>query len=129
MGTIWHWYFCIRPNKQLTKYVAWKPDPNAEFIDAFLINLNRFYFYAFPGGGDGSPSLAYPDVVHESVGTSGRCSPCISERTGLAVTTPFREEAFLENDIDGISSVWCKFQEQGIREGMADYQRIMERIH
>lgn len=40
--------FAPRLNKQLPKYVAWKPDPNAEFIDAFSVNLNKFYFYAFP---------------------------------------------------------------------------------
>jgi hypothetical protein len=29
--------FASRRNKQLQKYVAWKPDPDAEFIDAFQL--------------------------------------------------------------------------------------------
>lgn len=40
--------FASRLNKQWPKYVAWKPDPNSEFIDAFSVNLSKFYFYAFP---------------------------------------------------------------------------------
>lgn len=34
-------------HKQLPKYVALKPNQNAEVFYAFPINLNRFYFYAF----------------------------------------------------------------------------------
>lgn len=29
------------------KYVVWKFDLNVEFIDVFLVNLNKFYFYVF----------------------------------------------------------------------------------
>jgi hypothetical protein len=40
--------FASRINKQLTKFVSWKPDPEAEFIDAFSMNWSNIYFYAFP---------------------------------------------------------------------------------
>lgn len=40
--------FASRLNKRLPKYVAWKHYPNAEFIDAFSVDLNKFYYYAFP---------------------------------------------------------------------------------
>ena len=40
--------FASRLNKQLPKYIAWKPDPQAEFIDAFSICWKQIYFYAFP---------------------------------------------------------------------------------
>lgn len=52
ISTLWEPFdidlFASRLNKQLPKYVAWKHDPNAEFIDAFSVNLNKFYYYAFP---------------------------------------------------------------------------------
>lgn len=65
-------------------------------------------------GGDGSPCMADTDMVHKSVGTVGGCSSNNSKRTGLAETTAFRREAFDENNFDGMSCVWIKFQEQGI---------------
>ena len=40
--------FASRLNKQLPRYVAWKPDPEAEFIDAFSLSWTDLYFYAFP---------------------------------------------------------------------------------
>ena len=40
--------FASRLNKQLPRYVAWKPDPHAEFIDVFSINIKDIFFYAFP---------------------------------------------------------------------------------
>ena len=40
--------FASRSNKQLHRYAAWKPDPNAEIIDAFSCNWGESYFYAFP---------------------------------------------------------------------------------
>lgn len=40
--------FASRLNKQIDKYVSWKPDPNATFIDAFSFNWHDYFFYAFP---------------------------------------------------------------------------------
>ena len=40
--------FASRLNYQLQKYVSWKPDPEASFIDAFSIDWGKIYFYAFP---------------------------------------------------------------------------------
>ena len=40
--------FASKLNKQLPRYVAWKPDPHAEFIDVFSINIKDIFFYAFP---------------------------------------------------------------------------------
>ena len=40
--------FASRLYSQLPKYVSWKPDPDAEFVDAFSINWSDIYFYAFP---------------------------------------------------------------------------------
>lgn len=54
------------------------------------------------------------DMVHKSVGTFSKCSSDYSKRPGLAEITLFREEAFDENDFDGMSSAWIKYQEEGI---------------
>ena len=35
-------------NNQLPRYVSWKPDPNATYVDAFNISWEHEYFYAFP---------------------------------------------------------------------------------
>jgi hypothetical protein len=40
--------FASRLNFQLQRYAAWKPDPNAEFIDAFSVNWANLKFFAFP---------------------------------------------------------------------------------
>ena len=40
--------FASRLNKQVPIYASWRPDPGAAYIDAFSINWNNHFFYAFP---------------------------------------------------------------------------------
>ena len=40
--------FASRLNFKVPQYVSWRPDPGAQFINAFLMNWKRHYFYAFP---------------------------------------------------------------------------------
>ena len=40
--------FASRLNFKVANYVSWKPDPGATFINAFLMNWQHHYFYAFP---------------------------------------------------------------------------------
>ena len=40
--------FASRLNKHLDRYVSWRPDPDAEAIDAFSVNWNGKYIYCFP---------------------------------------------------------------------------------
>jgi hypothetical protein len=40
--------FASRVNKQIERFVSWKPDPEAFGIDAFTLNWLDDYFYAFP---------------------------------------------------------------------------------
>ncbi len=40
--------FASRLNKQLPKYVAWRPDPKAVAIDAFSLSWSDSYVYLFP---------------------------------------------------------------------------------
>lgn len=40
--------FASRINCQLEKYVSWKPDPKALFIDAFTLKWDKYYSYCFP---------------------------------------------------------------------------------
>ncbi len=40
--------FASRINKQLDRYVSWRPDPHAQFIDAFSESWSGFYAYIFP---------------------------------------------------------------------------------
>ena len=40
--------FASRINCQLDKYVSWKPDPKALFIDAFTLKWENYYPYCFP---------------------------------------------------------------------------------
>ena len=39
--------FASRTNKHISKYVSWRPDAEAEFIDAFSCNWSVFYMYIF----------------------------------------------------------------------------------
>ena len=32
----------------MTTYVSWRPDPGAEYVDAFLVDWQEWFFYAFP---------------------------------------------------------------------------------
>ena len=40
--------FPSRLNFKVPQYVSWRPDPGAEFINAFLMNWKPHYFYVFP---------------------------------------------------------------------------------
>ena len=40
--------FASRLNEKCRKYASWKPDPDAEFIDAFSHNGSELTFYAVP---------------------------------------------------------------------------------
>lgn len=40
--------FASSLNAKCKKYVSWKPDANAMYIDAFTLEWSQFYFYAFP---------------------------------------------------------------------------------
>lgn len=40
--------FASRLNHQLPRYMAWKPDPGAEAVDAFLESWGRLFAYIFP---------------------------------------------------------------------------------
>ena len=41
--------FASRLNKrQINCYASWKPDPEANYVDAFSISWNNHLFYAFP---------------------------------------------------------------------------------
>ena len=40
--------FASRLNKQLPRFVSWQPDPDAEAVDAFMINWRNTYMYMFP---------------------------------------------------------------------------------
>ena len=40
--------FASRINKQVVRYFSWKPDPDAEAVDALSENWKHLFFYAFP---------------------------------------------------------------------------------
>lgn len=40
--------FASRLNAQVQRFVSWKPDPDAEAVDAFTLDWGKFFFYAFP---------------------------------------------------------------------------------
>lgn len=40
--------FASRVNTKCKKFVSWKGDPDSFAIDAFTINWNKYFFYAFP---------------------------------------------------------------------------------
>ena len=40
--------FASRLNKQVDKYISWRPDAMADSVDAFTTNWNNLVFYAFP---------------------------------------------------------------------------------
>ena len=51
--------FATRTNRQLEKYVAWRPDPDAWEIDAFSVNWSELRAYVFP------PFSLIPTVLHK----------------------------------------------------------------
>ena len=40
--------FASRLNNKLPSYASWRPDPGAQFTDAFCFNWETYHFYAFP---------------------------------------------------------------------------------
>ena len=81
--------FASRLNKQLPLYVSWKPDPGAQYIDAFSFNWSSIYMYAFPPfsligrvlqkiradqasrGVDGVPPMDHAAMVYGNNGVAG----------------------------------------------------------
>ena len=40
--------FASRLNKKISRFISWKPDPEAECVDTFSQHINNEIFYAFP---------------------------------------------------------------------------------
>ena len=40
--------FASRINRKVPRYVSWRPDPGAQFVDAFSFSWSQEQFYAFP---------------------------------------------------------------------------------
>ena len=40
--------FASRINKQIEKYVSWKPEPETFAVDAFSVNWRHHFMYIFP---------------------------------------------------------------------------------
>lgn len=40
--------FASRINRKVSRYVSWRPDPEAQFVDAFSCSWSQEQFYAFP---------------------------------------------------------------------------------
>ena len=40
--------FASRLNFKVPSYVSWKPDPGAQYVNAFFMSWKEYYFYAFP---------------------------------------------------------------------------------
>ena len=40
--------FASRINRKVSRYVSWRPDPEAQFVDAFSCCWSQEHFYAFP---------------------------------------------------------------------------------
>ena len=40
--------FACRINRKVSRYVSWRPDPEAQFVDAFSCSWSQEQFYAFP---------------------------------------------------------------------------------
>ena len=40
--------FASRLNKQVDRYISWRPEPEAFAVDAFTVNWSHWKFYAFP---------------------------------------------------------------------------------
>jgi hypothetical protein len=59
--------FASRLNKQLDKFVSWKLDPDAEFVNAFDMNWSDIYFYDFP------PFSLIPRVLMKLREDAGEC--------------------------------------------------------
>lgn len=57
--------FASRLNHQLDCYAAWRPDPSAQFIDAFTMNWHKFKIYAFP------PFSLIPRVLQKMLENKG----------------------------------------------------------
>ena len=41
-------FFASRLNFKIANYLSWKPDPGAQYTNAFLMIWEKYYFYAFP---------------------------------------------------------------------------------
>ena len=61
--------FATKLNRQITKFVSWRPDPDPDalHIDVFTLNWHSLYFYAFPPF-----SVLWEDTSEGGIGSSNR---------------------------------------------------------
>ena len=63
--------FAYRLNKQLSRYVNWMPDPEAEAIDAFALDWKSTFIYDFP------PFSLVSSVVRKTIADDAEDHPVI----------------------------------------------------
>ena len=97
--------FASRLNCKVATYVSWKPDPGASFINAFQMDWQHHYFYAFPFfslifnmltedrvgknlRGYTSSSLENATMVHDSSSLIGRQTSTLPSVHCAVDTTP-----------------------------------------
>ena len=87
-----------RLNKECAKYSSWRSDQEALFVDAFSVNWNNLFFYAFPpfsligrclekshanqAEGIHSATVDEPKLVPQTTQTAGGSIHCYSAQEG-----------------------------------------------
>ena len=124
--------FASRLNKQVTRFVSWKPDPEAECVNAFSVNWSSYtLIYAFPpfsfiGQTEGRQSrvdfsdtfVGNTELVSGCSGSTDRHSNCDKSQTRYLIYHSDRQSSSThqQTTVDGMSFVRRSFESRGISE-------------
>ena len=127
--------FASRLSKQLDRYVSWRADPDAEFVDAFTMNWENVYFFCFSSfqlnletddEAQGRSQQMYPDssnlvdtdMVSNSYGTSYRTPIYSPSGPRVTVTARNNEETSVKPQAHshGLSVIRRSLQGKNVSE-------------
>ena len=127
-------FFASYLNRQLVRYVSWRPDAQASLVDAFTMSWSNEFFYAFPPfslirrclekinldkrRSDCGASLAQSDMVYSNTADVDPTTESdVADARNQAVNSSTRHEGSQharETEIDGMLLVRRYYESQGI---------------
>ena len=121
--------FASRLNKQIDRFVSWRPDPDAVAVNGFSLNWSEYAliyaFVPFRGGGGNDtfgPSMGNSKLVPHADGNASGQSQDISSQERYAIYTRDTESSSIVKYTkhDGMSYIRESFQSRNISPETTD---------
>ena len=120
--------FASRLNNQCPNYASWRPDPGAQYVNAFSVNWHNFFFYAFPLFRENTTQssrrdpdctiMARSKLVSQATQTFGKPSSCDSSEAQLTQNASHSEVTPVTKETDVVSMSFMRrlYQNKGFSQ-------------